>query len=267
MLEQELGAKIQTEGEIKLEDFFHNGQKTENDNSDTPPVEKNEDGKEPSQNGEEKPEDKESKPEVNNPAEEDIPFHKHPRFKALTDEKNQLKQTVEEMQAKLQELSARTQQTPDQEEDIPQWFSDAFGDDTKVWAAFKEYNENQIKQVEKSVEERLKSKSKEEQEAFSKWNNWIESEVDRLKDDGKQFDKNELLKVANDFRPVDEKTGYINFDKAYEILSFMKSKDSQAGKEKADIKKNIISENKSNEPQRSSELTSKDVRYRDWRDL
>lgn len=256
MLEQDLGAKIQTEGEIKLEDFFHNGQTTENDNSDTPPVEKNEDGKEPSQSG-----------EKNNPAEEDIPFHKHPRFKALTDEKNQLKQTVEEMQIKLQELSTITQQTPDQKEDVPKWFSEAFGDDTKVWSAFKEYNENQIKQVEKSVEERIKSKSKEEQESVSKWNNWIESEVDRLKDDGKQFDKNELLKVANDFRPVDEKTGYINFDKAYEILSFMKSKDSQAGKEKADIKKNIISENKSHEPQRSSELTSKDVRYRDWRDL
>jgi len=262
MLENELQAKIQNEGEIKLEDFFQNGQKTENDNSDAPLAEKNENGKEPSQNGEEKPEIK----KANNPAEEDVPFHKHPRFKALTDEKNQLKQTVDEMKLELQKLSSTNQQN-NQDKNIPEWFSEAFGEDPKVWAAFKKYTDGQKSEIEKSVEERLKSKERESNEAINKWNSWIEDEVQRLKDEGKSFDKNELLKVANDFRPVDEKTGYINFDKAYEILTYMKSKDSEEAKNKGNIKKNIVGESKSGDPQKSSELTSKDVRYRDWKDL
>ena len=73
----------------------------ENENSAESSTETNENGKEPSQEGE---------PEKDNTSvEENIPFHKHPRFKEIIEENKKLKDEIEQVRTEVsQKLKGQT---------------------------------------------------------------------------------------------------------------------------------------------------------------
>ena len=118
---------------------------------------------------------------------------------------------------------------------VPILFLWVFGDDENTQELWDDYQKEQ-----KSARAEIKAEILKEQEAKTsnqgketeKWNAWIDSEVENLKADGKIFDKNELMKVALEFKPTDDK-GNISLEKSYEILQKMKVKDTA----KSDAKK------------------------------
>ena len=94
----------------------------ENENSAESSTETNENGKEPSQEGE---------PEKDNtPMEENLPFHKHPRFKEIIEENNKLKDEI----AKVREdVSHQFEEIKKPQADvIPESFKKLYGDSPEI---------------------------------------------------------------------------------------------------------------------------------------
>ena len=209
-----------------------------------------------------------SQPEVNTENEEEkVPFHKHPRFKALIEEKQQLKQTVEQllplwdeverMKSEIQQRGVK--ETPTQ---IPSWFSNVFGDNEyayQEWQNHTQFEREQIKaELKKEFQEAAQQRVQEEQ----RWNNWVEENISSLKEQGHKFNQNELMKVMVDYKPTDDQ-GNLSFEKGYELYERLKSSNSSSSKEKKDIASKSISENKPDVKSRDYK-TPDDLKGKSW---
>lgn len=190
------------------------------------------------------PEDKqvEDKPsqEGDNTPDENVPFHKHPRWKEMHDrnkamdaELQALRQFREEQEKRAQEAEAKRDhsQTPK----IPKWFSDIHGSNLDAW---QEYMAGAAEQRKGAVEEALRimeEKQRGEQESQKAAQAYVDNQLKSLKESGKDFDQNELLKIVSDYRPINEQ-GQWDFEKAYEILSLKKSMEAKG---KSTARKNL----------------------------
>jgi hypothetical protein len=211
--------------------------------------------------------------------EEEIPFHKHPRWKKMQEDKEILAEQLEETRKRVEELS----KAPQKEEPIsvPNWWKEQYGDDETSTGKYKQYLTNNEEFKEQVVEEAInKIKTEQQQaeqskkEAEEKANQYVEESLETLKAEGKQFDKNELLKFMLDFEkeyniPIvyteGELKGNYNFAKAYELMTKLNPK------EKSDViakKKEIASETMNARPASTSEvpiINRQSLRNGDWR--
>ena len=164
--------------------------------------------------------------------EENLPFHKHPRWKQKQAEIESLRKTIDELAPLRDEVAHLKeefkQSSPKEETPIPQWFLEMFGDNVqawKVWEKKEAADEARYKSEVLSLKDQIKREFQEEQiqkqEESKKMNQWIDNEINQLESEGKKFNKNELLKVIDDYRPIDEK-GNWDFHKAYELLEMKK---------------------------------------------
>lgn len=220
-----------------------NGQESEEQDQEettTPdsPSETEEEQEEPSQEGDEAEDtdDDNSDDSENTPDEKDIPFHKHPRWKQKQQEVEELKQQVEELR------TVKTQpEVPQSRDDepLPQWVL-GLGNGTETpelrsW--YKTYTES-TKAERESLRQEVISEIKKEQEQkekeVEKWNNWVEEESTRVLEGEKGITKNELLKAANDFQPVDA-NGNISFEKALQIVKMQKAQKPDSSEQKKKI--------------------------------
>lgn len=187
-----------------------------------PPPETKEEGTEPSQGG-----------EPNTPVVENIPFHKHPRWIERQHQFEKMERELSELRPLKDEFEQIRSKVAPVEPEIPDWWKEAFGTDEASQQAFKKQVAYQ-QSVEAKLEERLLTKVQEqqqekvraEQEQVEKWESFIETEVQMLRDKGYAFDRNELLKVVEDFSKDGEGnfTGRLfPFEKAYEILQLKKT--------------------------------------------
>lgn len=153
-----------------------------------------------------------SAPGANKEPDKQVPFHEHPRWKQREQEWNQrLEDMQRDYEDKLNQKFAEVK--PHEDPTIPNWF----GGDKQQWQDFQTYLESMSDQKAAAKVEEYKKAQEAETAKVKAANDYIEGEIDRLKADGKDFDRNELLKVVNDYRPVNEQ-GYWDFDKAYDIL-------------------------------------------------
>lgn len=192
--------------------------------TDSPTETKVETTEEPSQGGE----------ATNTPDAENIPFHKHPRWiekqREIDDLKRQL-QTVSTLPNDIKEI--REQLTPKKEAEMPEWWKEAFGTDEASKKAFKKHLEEQEKayagledRVIARIQREAQERQQKEQETVRQWETFIDTEVQKLREKGYTFDRNELLKVVEDYSkdPEGNFTGQlIPFEKAYEILQLKKT--------------------------------------------
>lgn len=146
-----------------------------------------------------------------------VPFHEHPRWKQRENEwQSKLDSMRTEYDDKLNKFAEATK--PHEDPTIPQWF----GGDKTQWTDFQGYLGTLKGEAKADAIREIKGEQEAEQAKLKAANDYIENEIVRLNADGKEFDRNELLKVVNDFRPVNEQ-GYWDFDKAYDILQMKKS--------------------------------------------
>lgn len=225
--------------------------KKETDTPASPSDENKPDGSSPSHQGEgaDKKEgeegaddkDKDKKPNTDDANLDKLPFHKHPRWKALNEENQQLKETVEQQNERLKKLEEKPIKPNESEEKIPDWFTKTYGDDPEEWAKYKNMSTEMKKQVKDEILNEIKQAETSEKETVTKWEKWIDSNLQALEDDGKIFDRNELLKVLDEYRPTDSK-GNLDFNKAYEILALKKQKDDEEQKKKNEAKKKVAAQ-------------------------
>lgn len=174
------------------DDNFIEDAKVENDFLDSSPEES-----EPQEETQETPsEEVKSEPEE---AEENVPFHKHPRFKELT---TRLKEYDEKFDTRVEErvrevlgnVSKAHEEGKDITKEIPDDFKELFGEDPKVYEKFSSFLGNVLKEHEEKTLQRLEEKQKTEKEQVEKANEHIDNEIKKLQESGKQFEKNELIK-------------------------------------------------------------------------
>lgn len=192
--------------------------------TDSPTETKVETETEPSQGGE---------TTQNTPVVNDVPFHKHPRWIERERKFNEMEKELGELRPLRDEFGRFKSQIAPQELEMPDWWKEAFGTDEVSKAAFKkqtEYEAKRFEEFENRILERFEQRSVEkiqkEQAEVQKWETYIETEVQNLREKGYQFDRNELLKVVEDYSKDAQGnfTGHlIPFERAYEILQLKKA--------------------------------------------
>ena len=265
-------ATVNQEGE-KLEDLF--GDKESDTPTDSQPEtndEKEEEVDTPQDETEESVEsqneetsEEETSQEEESKKEESVPFHEHPRWKQREEDWNKrLEAQREEFEQKLQKQVEDIKQSSQSEkpQTIDPNFARLFGEDQEAYAAYTAMREKEKQEALDFAREQLQAEQKQKQDQENQWNTWVNSEIDKLKADGKEFDKNKLLKVALDYKPTDDK-GRISLEKAYMILDNMpKPADKAVAKKKKVASK--TSSRASGDTNIKSIPSSKDLRNKDW---
>lgn len=209
-------------------------------------------------------------PKVEEPAastEENIPFHKHPRWIEREQELKSLRETEEAHAKEIEELKAFREETKSSNPTIPDWFRELYGDNEVAWNKYNEHEKVRTQEIETSVLQRQEEARKREADQATRWNKWVDDEIGKLQSDGKQFDRNKLIKTMLEYRPTDER-GNFDFQKGYRIYEALEPKNeadplkSQARKQLADITNSSKGEKKAKDY-----MTTADLRNKSWNSL
>lgn len=236
---------------------------------ETPPEssteEKTEKEESPSSQGEEVEADKEvdkAKAEDTETEKKLTPFHEHPRWQKLTAKLGQLETDNEVLRTQL--ASDRKKEEAGKSEPIPTWFSGLYGDNQEMWRGYQALQGAEREKIKAEIREERQTLQEQENAEVKKWDDWVDQEIIALKADGKKFDRNELLKVAIDYKPTDD-SGNISFSGAYEILQAIKSKKSDSAKSQARKKLGDATTSDSKaEPSQKGYKTPEDLKGKGW---
>lgn len=231
------GQELQ-EDEAFLETLEENEEEKETPSESS--TDNNEDGDKPSQEGDKSDDKPKEGEEADNTPTEDKPepFHKHPRWKQVTEENQDLRARLEALE------QVETPAPSQQDESLPRWWVDLAGDDDVSKNAYKGF-QAQTKQdrddIRKELVQEQQSVVDKQASEQTRWEQWVDLEVQNLKDEGETFDKNELMKVAVDMQPTDE-NGNISLRKSLQILRLQKAEKSGEEKKKQTERKKLASD-------------------------
>lgn len=156
------------------------------------------------------------------PQEKEVPFHEHPRWIAHQKELEELRAFKEEATPQLEELKTRI--PTDTTTTVPEWFKELYGDNVQAYQKLQAHEQQTYQEIEQRVLNAQEARKQQELQEIAKWNGWVNTEVNRLKSEGKTFERNELLKVMLDYRPSDDR-GNFDFTKGYGIYEALKAKE------------------------------------------
>lgn len=217
-------------------DALDNLGKQGDDNPADPSSEKN-DGKNDPNSGDQK----------NKTDDDNLPFHKHPRWKRQVRENKELKAQLEDANKKLDQLinAGHADNTQSPTSPAPEWFKKLYGNDPKHWAEYSKYS-NQEKQqfiddVLKQVDNKLRSVGQQTDEEKEQIKQYLQENFEALEDEGLEFDRRELLEIMNKYKPTDGKGNY-DFHAGYDLLQKLKGANQNADKTKQVEKDNARKE-------------------------
>ena len=157
-------------------------------------------------------------------AEENVPFHKHPRWQQMQEKASKV-DTLEAELAELRESVTRRSDSSDIE--VPESFKRLYGDDPE---AYKAYREEQVRLKEELKQELIREQIEEvqrEEAERTHWLGWIDEQHERLKSLGRSYDRNELDKIMLDYAPTDA-DGNLDYDKGYALYETIKASKPQS---------------------------------------
>lgn len=232
-------------------------------------LEKDTPSESPTENEPEEEEAPEVGAEESTPEEENIPFHKHPRWIEREDELKELRERDAQREEEFAQLRESIERSRDPESnDIPEHFVELYGDNPLAYQKWKEYEDQRKEEMKQEVIASIRREEEEAVQENQKWNDWVGQNLQTLSDSGKQFDKNELVKTMLEFKPTDSE-GNLDFEAGYRIYEALHQKEdtsakSQARKEIADI---VSSARAKGESAKKDYLTPSDLRNKSWASL
>lgn len=244
-------ADVQKDG-TQLEDLLTNNE-TETHSESQPEQTKDEEKAEP-QEGDNTP--------------QETPFHKHPRWIERENELKELREAKEQQARELAELKSFKEEISTKVNPsgtIPDWFRELYGDNATAYQKYSEHEQKMEAERERRVVARLEQDRQRAASETARWNKWVEDNINSLQSEGKEFDRNELIKTMLDFRPMDEQ-GNFDFKKGYEIYQLAKTKDTTA---KSTARKQLAdtSVTHSKEKKQKDYMTAADLRYKSWNSI
>lgn len=206
--------------------------------------------------------------------EEDVPFHKHPRWIAKQQEMDDLKKQIED----LEELTRKTETKDEDNKDstpIPQEFIDLFGNDKAIWDKWQKLSARQREDIKKEVTEELQNKEQSSAKAIEDGKKYVEESLTALEKSGQKFDRNDLIKFMIDFEaeyaPILNKEGNYDFAKGLELMQKVKSNGGEDTTKTQDIeaKKKLgsIEKKSGGEEDKPKVPTTRDIRNKSFNTL
>lgn len=169
-----------------------------------------------------------------NTDEEELPFHKHPRFKAITSENRELKASLDELRQTVEQFTATQKELPKGDTQVPDWFVTAFGDNPEAYQALQQFESSREEQLKQSIIEQIAAEKTQKKAEDNSIKEFIDNEIATLKDEGNVFDVNELKKVVLENKLFDA-DGRLNFRAGLAIVKATKPDTTQAKKEVANL--------------------------------
>lgn len=223
-------------GVMKTEDFFagidEGAQALELDTLEQLPADSQSENNEG--NGEPAPQGGESTPEGTPAAvdEENIPFHRHPRWIAMKTKDKEKEHQIEELRGQLKSFEDRfSQMSTAQKENVaqalPQEFVQLFGDNPDAWTAMEKLIANKAQDIVEKRFTAMTEQEKQRQEAQQRAEQIIEKEFESLSEEtGLDFTqdsslRNAVKKIALQYRPLNDAGDAISFTKAYELYTLL----------------------------------------------
>ncbi len=214
--------------------------------------------KEPNEVTKDKPEEGINTPEDN------LPFHKHPRWIERENELKTEREAREQMGRELAELKELKKEKSSVEVD-PRWKA-LWGDNPEAYQKWLELENERKDQVKREiVEEQQKAEQQKVAEA-QHWSKWVDDEIKKLQDAGNQFDRNKLIKTMLDYRPTDE-NGNFDFNlgmKIYKTENPDNSEKTEAKKQVADM---VTKSGSKQDTPKKGFKTSEEMRRKSWASL
>ena len=201
---EEILADVKQEGA----DPFANLEKETPSDSPTEKEPKDEEGKDKPKEGDNTPED-------------NLPFHKHPRWIERENELKELREREEATARELQELKETRKEPSDTK--VPEWFQELYGDNEVAYRKYEEHEQARTEEIKAKVIQEQQQQYQNSVAETQKWNKWVNDEIGKLETEGKQFDKNELINTMLAYRPTDENNNF-DFQAGYKIYEALKSK-------------------------------------------
>lgn len=211
----------------------------------------------------------------NNQDDSNLPFHKHPRWKAINDRNEYLERAfAESLEAQRQMLervapkAEPTQQVPE----IPEWFSKAYGDDPEVWAAQQEFMRGQSEAIRAEIKREAEMESQRQEEEKNHWNKWADESLSTVEKtynvklkDGEPL-TNEFLKFVVDYKPSDDQ-GNLDLVKGWKLFSDLRREDPAKMTAKKALAATTTAPDKANTSKQRDYFTSGDLRHKGWKSL
>jgi hypothetical protein len=246
-------------------DFTTDAPEKKDEESDSPTDTKTEETDKPSQGGD------------NSPDDANLPFHKHPRWKQMYEKASKvegLESQLSEMKSTLEKLQSGKIDANSQEA-VPEWFVELYGENPK---AYKIMKEKMLGGLKNEIFAELDKRREAESSATAESEKYVKSALSAMKDDGIEFEENELMKFIVNLKdkygmyPVDDQNR-IDFRKAYQMMTELTPAKSDGKKTSQSARKSIAgftTKGSSGKPDASGGkeyMTSKDLRHTDWRSL
>lgn len=146
-------------------------------------------------------------------ANENVPWHKDPRWQEWQDERKTLKATVEEL-LPLKDLASRFQAEPTK---IPSWFTRLYGEDQAAWQEYQTWDKSRGDEIKSSAIKEYEAKQKQQADAIADANEHFKTSVAELTAAGETVDSNKLLKFVMDNDLVDS-TGKWNYKAGFKFM-------------------------------------------------
>lgn len=198
---------------------------------------------------------------------ENVPFHKHPRWIERENELNALKENNEATARELEELKQFRDSVDVVDSNIPDWFTELYGDNAEAYRKYQQHEDARTEEIEKRILERQTQEQQRAEQESAKWTKWVEDEIRKLEDDGKKFDRNKLNKIMLDYSPTDANNN-LDYQKGYAIYEALEGKPdnskSEARKELADT---ATATSTKGEPTKKDYMTPSDLRHKSWGSL
>lgn len=212
----------------------------------------------------------------NTPNEDNIPFHKHPRWierenelRTLREEKEQMARSLDELNSFKEEVSEKLSKTDAQDSDIPEWFSELYGENQVAWNKYQQHEQAKEAELEERFINRQIQEQQKAQEETNHWNKWVEDGINGLVAKGHKFDRNELIKTMLDYRPTDENNN-LDFDAGYRILEATKANKDVPDSAKSTARKQLAdttTKSTGGEKKQKEFMTMGELRNKSWNQL
>lgn len=223
----------------------------------------------PSPDGAKSDDKKEEASDKGQADDEKLPFHRHPRWKAMREELKKRDIALEELKQSIESLK----QTKDKSEEprtIPTEFVELFGDNPEHWEKFRKLTTSQAESI---VSDRLRQMEEKQSKAANestRWNQWVDEQMASLSEetglsleDPDSSERNEILKVALEYSPTDAQ-GNVDLKKSYELWKALK-----AVPKKAEEKKKVAAltvDDKAHGSQPEKVVGFHELKGKNWRD-
>ncbi len=199
--------------------------------------------------------------------EDTLPFHENPRWIKMQNELKELREFKQTSQPLLDQVAKPTPVT--ETDEIPAWFITLYGENEQAWKQYRLHSKQEREEIRSEIMQELKAQTEQGAKESQKWDQWVEDELQTLKDSGLKFERNELLKVAMDYLPTDTE-GNISLKKAHDILVAQKSATNAPKTTDTPEKKAIAAKTMGaaqGDPGKRDYKTSQDLRFRSFQDI